>query len=116
MNYLNYQGKKLPVRVSYYAIKHFQLETKRSIDDIDDDISLMEVLLYYGLQAGHKAEGRDLGLKKEDMEMVLDECLDEFIDSFADFFQNLSADQQKGLTNIDKQNQKERKNQKSKQN
>jgi len=111
MNYLNYQGNKLPVRVSYYAIKHFQLDTKKPIDDIDDDISLMEVLLYYALQAGHKAEGREMTLTRDQMEMILDECMDEFINSFTDFFQNLSAEQQKGLNN---QNQNLKQQKKSK--
>jgi len=78
MDYLNYKGVNYPVRVSYYALKQFQAETGKGIETIDQDMSNLEVLLYHALVAGSKAENKELPLKREEMEFVLDELLAEF--------------------------------------
>ena len=78
MNYLTFKGEKYPVRVSYYALKQYQVETGKGIESIDEDLSNLEILLYYSLVAGCKAEDKELPLKKEDMEFFLDESLTEF--------------------------------------
>jgi len=78
MNYLTYKGVEFPIRVSYYALKQFQLETGKGIETIDQEIGNLEILLYYALIAGSKAEDKPMKLKKEDMECMLDECLADF--------------------------------------
>lgn len=93
MSYLNYNGRKLPIRISYYAIKHFQKETGKDVGAVDDELELMEVLLYHALVAGHKAEGVGMSIEREECEMILDECLDEFVASMADFSQALAEPQ-----------------------
>lgn len=86
IQYITYKGERWPIRISYYAIKKFQEDTKRDIADIDKDISLLEVLLWYGLVAGHSADGKELTLKREDMEFILDESMNEFNDVIMSFF------------------------------
>lgn len=86
VQYINYSGDKWPVRISYYCIKKFQEETGKGIEEIENDVSLMEVLLWYGLIAGHQAEKMPMTLKREDMEFVLDESLTEFNDAIMSFF------------------------------
>ena len=84
MNYLEYKGDKLPVRISYFAVSQFQAETKKSLNEVANDLALLEPLLWYGLQAGHKAEGKDLKVKREDVVWILDECFSSFMQIFAD--------------------------------
>jgi hypothetical protein len=88
IEYIKYKEKKYPVRISTYAMKMFQKETEKSIDDLMDinDIALYEPLLYYSMIAGAKAEGVELDIPKEDIEWVLDECFVEFIRLIPKFF------------------------------
>lgn len=86
VQYIDYQDEKWPVRISYYCIKKFQEETGKGIEEIEKDVSLMEVLLWYGLIAGHTADKKPMTLKREDMEFVLDESLTEFNDIILSFF------------------------------
>ena len=78
VNYLTFKGKQYPIRVSYYALKQYQLETGKTVDTIDEDITNLETLLYYALKAGAKADNKSLDLDRSEMEMVLDESLDQF--------------------------------------
>ncbi len=86
VQYLPFRGQKYPVRISYYAIKKFQQETGKAIEELDSDISLLESLLWYGLVAGAQAENSELTIKREDMEFVLDESLVEFNEMLMSFF------------------------------
>lgn len=86
VQYITFKGEKWPVRISYYSIKKFQEETGKSIEELDKDISLLEVLLWYGLIAGHTAEQKPMTLKREDMEFILDESMNEFNSILLSFF------------------------------
>jgi len=86
VQYITYKGEKWPVRISYYCIKKFQEETGKDVQEIDKDISLLEVLLWYGLVAGHTAESKPMTLKRDEMEFVLDESLTEFNEVVMSFF------------------------------
>lgn len=77
---------KIPYRVSYYAIKHFQEETKKAIEDTNADINLMEVLMWHSMEAGYKAEGKRNPFKRSQAEMIMDACIDQFIGEFESFF------------------------------
>ncbi|HPI82198.1 MAG TPA: hypothetical protein PK122_03130 [Candidatus Paceibacterota bacterium] len=78
VQYINYAGSKYPVRISYLAIKKFQEETGKDLAELDEDFSYLETLLWYGLIAGHRAEGKEITIRREDMELVLDESMNEF--------------------------------------
>lgn len=95
VKYITFKGEQWPVRISYYAIKKFQEETKKDIAEIDRDISLLEVLLWHGLIAGHMAEARPMILKREDVEFILDESMSEFNDIIAKSFPLPSEDNKK---------------------
>jgi len=78
MDYLAYKGEKWPVRVSYYALKQYQLETGKGIETIEEDLTNLEILLHYSLVAGCRADDKEFSLQREDMEFILDESLTSF--------------------------------------
>lgn len=78
MDYVAYKGDKWPVRVSYYALKQYQNETGKGIETLEDNIANLEILLYYSLIAGCKAEDKECTLTRDDMEFVLDESMKGF--------------------------------------
>jgi hypothetical protein len=93
---IEYKGKQYPVRVSYYALKKTQQEMKNQKDGkeltmeqiMSGDIETYEPLLYYALMAGHHFENKELEIKREEIEWVLDECLNHFIELLPSFFQD----------------------------
>jgi len=99
MDYLNYKGDKWPLRVSYYALKQYQLETGKGIETLEDEISNLEILLHFAIVAGCKAEEKEFTLKREDMEFMLDESLNDFnailTGSFPDPQKGSSSDKKK---------------------
>jgi len=78
VQHITYKGEKWPIRISYFAIKKFQEETGKEISEIDSNISYLETLLWYGFVAGHNAVNKELILKREEMEFILDESMNEF--------------------------------------
>jgi len=96
VKYIPYKGEKWPIRISYFCIKKFKEETGKDIEEIETDISLLEVLLWYGLIAGHIAESKPMTLKRDEMEFILDESLNEFNESIMAFFPNGSTEPDDG--------------------
>jgi hypothetical protein len=92
---ITYNEKQYPVRVSYYALKHVSKELSNGdevleIDELmDGDITVLEPLLYHSLVAGHKIEGREMELPRDEMEFVLDQCMTEFMEVVPNFFQGM---------------------------
>lgn len=86
------QFGKLPVRIAYSAMKHYQLETGKSLmSQMENGMTDMmagdlEYLLFHGLKKGHKLEGKEFNLTMEDMEDILDEALFDFIKMIPKFF------------------------------
>jgi len=78
VNYLVINDYKYPVRVSYYVLKHFKIETGRDLENFDN-FSDIEVLLYYALIAGHKAENKEFHISRDDFEFFVDGNLKEII-------------------------------------
>lgn len=72
---IDFKGKKIPIRISYYAIKKFQEDTKKSLSDLGNDLSLIEILVWYAIIAGYKYKGLEMDFKREDVEWLLDESL-----------------------------------------
>jgi len=85
IEYITYENKQYPVRISFSALKRAKMETGRDLDQFD--MEYMEPLLYFGLIAGCKADGRTMPFKREDIEYVLDECLAEFVGMLPKFFE-----------------------------
>lgn len=95
VEYIEYQGERLPIRVGYYALKHTisELEkvskTKENITMetlLAGDIGAYEPLLWYSLQMGARATGVELKYKREEVEFILDECMFQFIEILPKFF------------------------------
>jgi len=78
MDYLKFKGEEWPIRVSYYALKQYQIETGKGIETLESDVTNLEILLHYAIIAGCKAEDKEFTLKREDMEFLLDESLPDF--------------------------------------
>jgi hypothetical protein len=88
VEYINYKEDKYPIRISYFAIKKVKEETGKALEDIENDITILEPLLYYSMEAGHKAESKNFTVKREDVEFMLDECWLDFISLIKKFFPN----------------------------
>ena len=84
--HITYRGEQLPLRISYYAITRFQEESKRDISEIDQDVKLLEILLWYALVAGHNAEAKEMKIKRDDAPFILDESIEEFNEVLMSFF------------------------------
>lgn len=96
VEYISYKGEKYPLRIAYSVTKHLQVETGKSIDDLDEDVSILEIILFYGLKSGAKAEGVEFKLTREDMEDVLDEMgIMEFVEKIKIFFPSAEDTDQK---------------------
>ena len=83
IHYLEIEGKKYPLRISYYALKKIQAEFGISFEDMDErnmDFAVMESLLFHSMVSGCKKMKVKMPFKKEDMEGVLDDCFFDFVD------------------------------------
>lgn len=91
VKHITYQGKKLPVRVSYYALTKFKEENEGiSFDKIKDQIDVSDslavipyykILIWHSLVAGHHASDTELLIDREkDMDFLIDESLDQFVE------------------------------------
>jgi len=98
VEYINYKKKRYPVRVSYFALKHMSKETDGKKMDFQDigsmDIEMYEALLFYSLRAGANADDVEFTFKREQMEMVLDECLMEFVNLIPKFFPKVTGEEE----------------------
>lgn len=105
IKYIEYQEKKYPIRISYYALKHTSEDTGTSISNLTDksnDAIVFEKLLYYGLKAGCRAEKVEMPFKEEDMEFVLDEIFFEFTELVKDFFPKAKEEGDKQMAKVKK--------------
>jgi hypothetical protein len=92
IQYITYKGNKYPLRVSYYAIKRFELESGKKLSQLDDNFANLEILLWYSLEAGAKATNTVLHLNREDCEFILDESMTEFSNAIQDSFAPSSSE------------------------
>jgi hypothetical protein len=90
--YIDYNGEKHPFRFSFLAIRDFQNETGKDVENLDEDYNLYVPFLKYGLKYGYKAENKEFNLKESDIELMLDEVFFKIGDIVQDFF---SLNQQK---------------------
>ena len=104
VEFINYEGKKLPIRIKYFALLNFQKETGKTFDEVQADtrkakkkgdeidmvelFNMMQPLLYYSLISGLKAVDKKakLAYDREDMFDILEECFVEFTELMPKFF------------------------------
>lgn len=96
VKYINVNKEKLPVSISYYALEKLKQETGKSIGDwAENDISYLEPLFFYSLEAGFRAEKKIFDIKREDIIFMLDECWLDFSSLITEFFTEVAAGNQK---------------------
>lgn len=93
VKYLVYKGKKLPVRVSYYALKMLKADTNKPLSQLkEDDYEAYESLLYHSLVQGHKKTNTELSITRDDVEDIMDDCFYEFVRMIPEFFSQMEKD------------------------
>jgi len=98
IEFITYNGKKYPIRVSYYVLMMAQKESGVGIDDLDKDFESQQHILWYSLVAGHKMAGKELDIKREDMVWVLDACYLDFQKAMYSFAKSLIDIQQEAFS------------------
>ena len=74
----NGEEKQYPVRIGYWVMKQIQEKKQMSLTEalgnVQDDMSVLEPILYASLQMGAYAQtgSMDIDIKEEEMPMVLD--------------------------------------------
>lgn len=87
VRYITYKKTKLPVRISYFALKMLKAESNKPLAELkEDDYEAYETLLFYALMQGHKKAEKEFTIKREDVEDIMDECFFEFIALIPVFF------------------------------
>jgi hypothetical protein len=89
VEFITYQGKKYPIRISYYVLEMVSKELGIKLDEIDSNIEAQKDILWYALVAGHKIAKKDLSLNREECVWILDECYLEFQKALFKFGQSL---------------------------
>ena len=88
VQFLKYDGKDLPIRVGYRALKKSKEDNPDETIEFAEDGTVVggkiednETLLYHSLTSGQYAVDKTLNIpyKKEEMEFILDECFIEFM-------------------------------------
>ena len=79
IEYLEINGKKYPVKIGYYVMKHVKAETDLSFSDcinkaLAGEVKYHEVILYYALKMGAYVEKTEMPFERDDMEFVVDLC------------------------------------------
>lgn len=85
VEFITYQGEKLPVKIGYYALKMMQSEHKTNVGDMEE-LALYEPMLFYALKQGHRIEKKEFTYTMDDMVDILDDCFLEFTDIVVKFF------------------------------
>jgi len=90
IGYINYDGKKYPIRVRYYALEKFQEETGIKFSEMGNTeegqrLKHYEPLLFYALESGAMALKEKMAFDRKQIPAVLDECLWEFVQLVPEF-------------------------------
>ena len=85
VEFIEYQGEKLPVKLGYYTLKMMQSQHNVDLTNTSE-LALYEPLLFYALKQGHKVEKKKFTFKMADMVDILDDCFFEFAEIVPKFF------------------------------
>lgn len=87
------QGEEYPIKIGYYALKYAIQDAEKSgqtgitMENIfTEGKDVYESLLFYGLELGAKLEKQEFSFKREEAELLLDDCFQEFILLIPKFF------------------------------
>ena len=86
VEYIDYKGEKLPIKLGYYTLKMMQQEHNANLQQIEANFALYEPLLFYSLQQGHKVVGKEFKYGMDDMVDILDDCFFQFVELIPKFF------------------------------
>jgi hypothetical protein len=92
VKHFEFKGEKVPIRISYYALTNFKKETGTDWDELDkkeeksQDLGVYEPLFFYGIESGHRAEGKEFKFVREDMFEIMEESFMEIIKLLPMFF------------------------------
>lgn len=78
VEFIEYNGKKYPIKLGIYSLMVLQKKEGISLEDIESDPELYEPILFMALQQGAQITKQELDLNREDMNIVLIECFVEF--------------------------------------
>ena len=80
MNFIKYKNEKLPLKLSFSALKKYNSLSGKDIVKGVDDFTLDDIqhLFEAAYESGCKTTGKTR--KQEDVEEVLDECYHEFVE------------------------------------
>lgn len=71
VQYVTVKGEKLPISFNMKALFGFTKASGVGLDSLDNlmgqDPEVLEELFYQGLKEGHRLEGKELEIKKEDV-------------------------------------------------
>jgi hypothetical protein len=98
IKYLDYKGEKIPIIISYYALTRWSAETGLKIDQldrIDDNLELVEPLIYHSITAGCHEEKKKNPFKREDFSFVLDHLFGQFLNEMKSFSLGMTQAQKK---------------------
>jgi len=95
VTYLDFKDKKLPIRISYFALTEYKKETGAEFDDkiagnALQEIDMFEPILYFSLVSGHRAIGEEMKIERHSAEMfeVLEDCFLQFLNILPKYFPN----------------------------
>ncbi len=84
---IQYEDRKIPLRISHLALKMVKEETGRSISSMtDDDYESYEILFFYAIQSGYNARKETNPISREEASNILDEVFFEFLNLIPEFF------------------------------
>lgn len=90
VEYITFNEEKLPVRVSYYALSEYKNETGEEFSEdgmgSSTNLKMFEPIFFYSLVSGHRATGKEMKVKRDEMFEILEECFMEFANILPKFF------------------------------
>ena len=89
IEFITYQGKKYPIRISYYVLMMAQKESGLKLEELDTNLESQQSILWYALVSGAKMAKKELTLNREDCVWILDESYLEFQKALFYFGQSL---------------------------
>ena len=91
VKFLKNGEEKIPVKISFAALKNFQKDTGKNLTAMSGELSFedIESLFYHAYVSGCKSSkdiGYEVKYSREEMEGILDEVYLEFIEVIPKFF------------------------------
>lgn len=86
VEFIEYNGKKYPIKLGIYSLMLLQKREGISLDDINSNPELYAPILFMALQQGSQITKEPLDLLEDEMTAVLDDCFVEFTTLLPKFF------------------------------